>query len=465
MPSPVAQTSKQTARQELARRTGGLLRGTTTAAGDTLTAVDSGNAGEGDGRYDDQFIVLGGGTYTGHYRKLSKASPDPAYISSSGTYTWRRALAGASGSGVAYDVYPFDPTFYTSALRQAAAKVQLRPVTWHFTTHDDSRQVFSLPDPVQKVRRLTVDTHATEEVDEDFASLSGWTNVSGSGQVSSGRFSFVAVTNANLVVQSSDPLLPDGYVEFLSSGDVDADYDILGGVFRYINSTNFLVVRFTDADKIGVYREGTGTAISDASFTTVSGTQYKTAVRFVGSHIEVWVNDVQRLDFNLTAADAKYLAGTNVGIYEAVSGSPNTLASLDDFRAHSISNELGVSQWAYEKPTLSLESYYGDNRLLHVDGLAPFSQPAIDTTDGQLTSDTTAVLECAVDSNDISWELLMNYAVAFLYRIAAFPGNMPSEQERQKYKSQAADAFEFAERQYSVYALQKVKTTLRGYRY
>lgn len=467
MPLTIASATKQNGRQELARRTGGMVRGTTTAAGGTTTAVDSGVAGEGDGFYDDHFLLLTGGTYSGYYRKVSKAAPDPAYISSTGTFTWRRVLPGASGSGSTYEVYPFDPTWYTQALREAAVKVQLRPVRAYISTHQPANtgslaHVFTLPDHLQRVRRVEV--AGREAVVDDFASLSGWTDVSGTAQVSSGRFSWATDANGNLAVRSSDPELTDGYMEFVCSGDVDTDYDIIAGVFRYIDSTNYLLVRFSSDDLIAVYVAGNATPLSSATFVTTSGSDYKIGVSWVGSRIQVWVNGTQYLDFTLAAAETKYLAGTNIGFLESLSGAPNTEASVDNLRAYSLVDGIHVPLWDFERPQLTLENHYGGYLLL-VHGYAPFSQVAIDTADGILTTDTTATIECAADAEDPVWELLMNYAVAFLYRTASFPGNIASEKQRAIYEGKAKTAWAWAESQYHSYAPQRVKTELRGVRY
>lgn len=478
MPSPVAQTSKQAARQDLARRTTGMVRGTTTGAGTNATAVDSGMAGFGDDYFNDRYILLTSGTYSGHYRPISD------YTSSSGTFTWLRVLAGGSGSGVTYEVYPFDPTWYTQALREACQFVRLRPVRWSFSpwTPDDNGQTphtFSMPSSLERLRALRVDIHGTEEVDDEFnrANSSGgpggdWTAGVGTWGISSNKLYSVSDADLDVVVQSSNPYLYNGWMQAVVEGTMESatDFRTPSLVFRYLDATNFLTVGLVtvgSTESVILTRLNNGSApaspIASAAVALTNGSQYEVTVRWVGQKVEVWVDGVQYLDVTLSETERKYENGGNVGMYLAKAGSPGTNARVDRFRAHQVTDTMSVPLWSYEKPILRLERGYNPSYLLHAEGEAPFTQPALDTTDGQLTSDSTSVIECSI--TDPTWELIMLYAEAALYDIAAHPGNMPSEQERAKYRELANARFDRAERAYGRFRPQRQPLSLTGYRY
>lgn len=457
-----------------------MVRGTTSGAGSTTTAVDSGHAGWGDDYYKDRYILLTSGTYSGHYRPVS------GYTSSSGTFTWLRALAGGSGSSVTYEVYPFDPTWYTQALREAALKVQLRPLRWTWAPklpldQGHARYVHSLPDVFRSVRTLRRDATSTEVVDDDFtradASTPGgvWANGVGTWGISGNKLYCVSDTDLDVVVQSSDPQLYDGYMSALVEGTygaAGADFRVPSLVFRYLDSNDFLtcgLVNLSGTDSLVLSRmvAGSSTTIASAAVALTDARQYQVAVRWVGSHVEAWVDGAQYLDVTLSETERKYYAGGNVGVYLAKNGTPGSnITFVDDFRAHRISDTVSVmGEWHFDKPDLMLDRWYSDAVLLHAAGSGPFSTVAIDTTDGQLTSDTTAVIECAADSEDPVWELLMSYATAFLYRLASVPGNMPSEQDAMRYKDLARTAWEFAESQMTQYKPSRAPLELRGVRW
>uniref|UniRef100_A0A6M3L6S3 Uncharacterized protein n=1 Tax=viral metagenome TaxID=1070528 RepID=A0A6M3L6S3_9ZZZZ len=105
---------RQKFNEEIAGRDG-WRTGTTTGAGSSTTAADTVLADKGDDFYNDtHFILLTSGTYA------TKIRPVSDFTSTGGIVTWTAALAGASGSGVTYELSIFHPDDVKRCLNAAA---------------------------------------------------------------------------------------------------------------------------------------------------------------------------------------------------------------------------------------------------------------------------------------------------------------------------------------------------------
>lgn len=454
MLSAVAQTTKQTGMQELARRTTGMVAGTTTGAGSSTTAVDSGMAGFGDRHFAGWWILLTSGTYSGHFRQIDD------YTSSTGTFTWLRALAGGSGSSVTYELYKHDPRWLTQAMRDAvqwAYPALSRPMTLRLNSWTpDSRGVhpyiYKLPTVLDRVRMVEIDDCITEEVDEEFTSgLGSLAATTGSWAAASGKMSSTSDNDLDVIIAASNPDLYDGWAQAVVEGTYGAaadDYRTPAIVFRYLDASNFLAVGLVhdgtnESVSLSRISGGTATTITSAAFALTDGRQYELTVQWVGWRVEVWVDGVQYIDATLTETERKYENGGQVGIYLAKSGSPGTAAYVDRFRAHRIALQQSLTDWGFERGILRTNHAYSDARLLTVHGMAPISAPALDTTEGQMASLTTSVYECAI--TDPEWELIMKYASAVLYSLASAPGNALNQADRDDWRQRASDAFGVAQ--------------------
>lgn len=82
--------------------------------------------------------------------------------------------------------------------------------------------------------------------------------------------------------------------------------------------------------------------------------------------------------------------------------------------------------------------------VITIEGRTLLSQLTEDTTYGTLDSDTTAKLEIKTD--DPAWELLVQYALSFLYEAASQPMGGGDPSDRAEYGRAAAAALQEAER-------------------
>lgn len=477
MLSAIARTTKQAGRQELARRTHGLVTGTTTGAGNTLTAVDSGNAGMGDRYFDHWWLLLGGGTYTGHYR------PIDTYTSSTGTFAWLRALAGASGASVAYELYKFNPSWYTQALREAVHLVGglvRRPCTYYLTgvhpvtgsgtrSNAPARRVYALPSHIQTIESVERADLACYEMSDTFtrsdaAGTPGdrWVaQGSATWGISSGRLYSSSDTDGDQVHVTA--ALVNGWLRAELAGTMESSsaYRTPCIKFRELDTDNYLYVRLikngSGVEQVQLHKVEGGTdskataALDAATVALTDGYLHEVTVRFVDRRIDVWVDGVQYIEHTLTTGEREFLGEDygNFGFRLDKAGSPGTDARIDNLAAYHITPTSSLlSNWNYDRPFLELEAPIAESHPLTVRGMAPLTQPVQDTTPEVIASDTTAVLEISIPtdgSTDPEWELLMAYAEAALYRIASNVGNLPLVADRDEMKLQANRAFEFAE--------------------
>lgn len=437
---------------------GQLYAGTTTSAGNAggTTGIDSAL-----GNFDaDRFLnwwLLRDATL--EYRRIS------ASATSTGAMTWLVAMATQFGSGAAYQLFKFDPSLVTRAIQAAIVTAYndrkvFRPANGFIVPNQPGvgeRNVYALPssiDTVWGVRRLA----GSQKFFADFATYSGFTDVMGTGSVSSGAFVFTTSADGNLVVLTSDPNLRDGYVSLDHAGDNDADFDVLCPVFRYIDSANYLWVRTVNdgsTDEVQLMRRSVGvdSEVAAVAFSTTSATRYRTEVYYVGRRVQVWVDGRQYLDHLLSHDDIKYLNGTNVGIRESKSGAPGTAAAAEDFRCHAVQDGwLDVRDWKQDGELLvyggrGTAPGLGSDGLLYVMGGAPLTQPGSDTSTkvgaGTLNAaDATDVMEIA--SSDPAFRTFLRYVEHHLYLMLSRPGVVDDADEAAGWERAAAQALTIA---------------------
>ena len=461
MPTIVPSSSVADVRTALLQEVqGAAYNGTTTSAGAAggTTGIDSGLTNFEDDRFLNWWLLRDG---TREYRKISDFAP------STGTLTWLVAMAAQFSGSLTYQLFKFDPSLVTKAIDLAidtafAAGRIYKPLTGFIVPNSPGtgeRNIMALPAGFTQVWRVRYDGGGTQKVADSFSTHSGWTDVAGVSQVASGRFSFTTSADLNLAVRTTDADLRDGYVSCLTLGDTDAAFDVLCPAFRYIDSSNFLFVRLvndgsTHEVQLMKLDGGSATELNAATFSTTSGTDYLVEVYYVGPRVQVWVNGTQYIDHLMSAANLKYLNGTNVGIVESKSGSPGTAATLDDFRAHSVQSVLmDVRDWTQDGDYL----VYGERGpapalsstgLLYLQGGARLTKPATDTGAsvgaGTLNAaDATDVMEIA--STDPAWKTFLRYVEGHLYLMISRPGMIDDAQEAAGYEKAAAQAFRMAD--------------------
>lgn len=440
---------------------GALYSGTTTSAGSAggTTGVDSALGVFENDRFLNWWLLRDA---TREYRRIS------ASAESTGTLTWLVAMGTQFGNGAAYQLFKFDPSLVTRAIQAAIVtsyndRAVFRPANGFIVPNQPGvgeRNVYALPSSIDRVwgvRRLA----GSQKFYDDFATYAGWTNVSGTGSVSSGVFVFTAVADTNLVVRTTDPNLRDGYVSLDVAGDTDAAYDVLCPVFRYIDSSNYLWVRLvTDAsanEEVQLMRrsDGSDTEVASALVSLTEAVRNRIEVYYVGRRVQVWVDGKQYLDHLLSINDIKYLNGTNVGIRESTTGSPSVTAAADDFRCHAVQGEwLDVRDWKQDGDLLVYGSRgtapgLGSDGLLYVMGAAPLTQPGSDTSGavgaGTLNAaDATDVLEIA--SSDPAYRTFLRYVEHHLYLMLSRPGVIDDADEAAGWERAAAQALAIARR-------------------
>ena len=278
-----------------------------------------------------------------------------------------------------------------------------------------------------------------------------WTASAGTWGVTGERL--YSVTDADADFITWDALLRDGYLQYTLTGTTNHDtvyrtpslaFRIRKDYLEAIDTTTCLLVRLLGTSTLAYVDlrkndGGTEESLATAAQTTVNGTYYVTGVEFEGTLVRVWVNGVQLLQHQLVGSDVKYLDYDSVGVRLDKAGSPATAARVDDFFAYSVHNRRSVSNWGQsgDRLTLSLSSP-SSNYLYTIEGSAPLSALAADTTQGTIASDSTAALE--IQTTDPAYQLLIDMARLCLFEHAAQPGNTADLETRSSYAAAAQAA-------------------------
>lgn len=462
MPSLTAQTTKATAREALMRRvqgevTAGAATGNGNAGGTTFP--DTGMSTYGDDFYNDWYVLLTSGTYVGQWRKVAD------FTQSTGTFTVDRAFGGQVASGVTYQVYKHNPGWYTEALRLAAAlsypgvhkPADFLVVPDEYEVGQQGTPSFYVPPTaVRDVWGVKVDTGSVlvedwfTRADSTSAPGNGWEASSGDTYgISSNRLYCVSNADGDICLRSDTGLLFNGFIQCDLAGTLNhaSTYSAPALIFRYVDASNYMYVRLQGtSSQVQLHQVVAGTdtkassALASATLTLADATTYRVQVVFRDLRVQVWVDGVQYIDYTVTGNGLGLMRGGNHGMRLDKANSPATAATWDNYRAHALGLLRPVGQWRWEPPFIKLGAPHHRSHVLHVDGTAPLTGPALDTTYGTLATDTTAVLELA--TTDPAWELFLTHAERALYEIAARPGNVAATDDRNLMAQNAAEAMQ-----------------------
>lgn len=409
-------------------------QGTTTSAGSTTTAIDSGLVNMQPDFFRGKFLLCESGTQSGLFRPITDFTP------STGTITVAPAFTGAVATSVTYSIFTFNPALFTLAANEAIRK--LNPTVCRFEQDylivESGRTVYEVPRGMDRVRWVgqASGQKVRDKFDRADSTTSiggGWTATSGTWGISSERGYSVTDADGDLITQDIDA--QDGYIECIVRGDMTAaDYRVPTLVFRLVedytgaipaaSARDYLVVELRNAlVDLRKVDAGTESSITTAVVTSSDGTDYRLGVLFQGTRIRVFLDYVEVLTHELIGPNYKFLAGKRAGIRWDVSGAPTVAARFDDYRAYAIPSAGYVEHHDWQQSPDGRELFFGNlgrstglgtERILRVEGTAPLTALADDTTYGTIASDTTAVLEIA--TTDASWGLLVEAVRAECYR-------------------------------------------------
>ena len=460
MPTSIANVTKATARQELAWRVGSWWNTSTTGAGTTTTGIFASLIGFGDDYFDDVwFLLLTSGTNAGEWRRIT------GFTSSTGTITVVTAFTNAVASGVTAEIHKFPPHLFTLAVNEGsllAYPAVNRPVYNHLLG-ESGVYSYGVPRNMRDVIRVLRELTASEDVDDNFdradsATTAGsdYTAQAGTFGISSNELYSVTDADADLLTRrppQRDPDISDGVWEVVVRGTLNSAtvYRSPALVFRYVDSSNYLVVRLRNAlVDLRKVDGGTESSLDTEAITTTDGVDYKIRVQAIDSWIRVWVDDVERITYELLGTDTKYNGYDTYGFRLDKGGSPATAARWDDSRVHKIVPAEEVRDWEQLAGRRSIRigprsspPYMNADRFLILEGRQTLSALGADTTYGTLATDSTAVLE--IEVTDPAWEVLMAYAAYALYRTASQPHEGGELTTRQEYLQKAQEWLQTAE--------------------
>lgn len=430
-------------------------------------------AGAGTDHYVDMWLLCTDGANAGEFRRIT------GYTSASGTFTVGRAFTAQVASGVNIQVHAFQPDLYTWAFNRAIQKAypQVSRIYEGYTLVDADRMQWGVPRDIRHVYQVLYESRDSEDFSDMFARANsatdpgtGWTATAGTWGVTSERLYSVTDANADHLTHNPDqPELWDGLIEAIVRGTLNSGttYRSPALTFRIfedrseaIDTNNYLLVRLLNgAVDLRKVDGGTESSLDTESITTSDGVDYLVRVLFVGNRIRVWVDDVERITYELLGLNLKYAhEGRRVGIRWDVGGSPATAARVDNYRCHRLVPFRQIPDWSQEGDGRTLRipalgRFSGmvsgpqmalprDNnvkqRWLKIVGTSPLTLMASDTTNGTLASYSTAVLE--LETTDPAWQVLLNYAVIELYNYVmqfAYEGD-PEDLSRLALRAQQA---------------------------
>lgn len=99
---------------------GGCKTGTTTAAGDSTSVIDTTNFTDSDlnaNYYDHHYLIMTSGDRSGQVRRVS------SYSGSAGDFTLSDALTGAPGSSATFEIHAYDPAELNNAINRVLPRL------------------------------------------------------------------------------------------------------------------------------------------------------------------------------------------------------------------------------------------------------------------------------------------------------------------------------------------------------
>lgn len=448
--------------------------GTTTSAGNAggTTVVASAFIGDGTDLHVNKWIAPTSGTSAGQFRQVS------AFTDASGTFTVRNAFSAQIASGVTFDLYTFSPLDFVKAINAAIRKSsgalfrQYQGYVITDTALNAARTGLGVPRGIVKASRLLMENTSSKVMEDHFAraastaSIGGeWTATTGTWGVTGERGYSVTDADADLITYDAD--LPDGMLEILVRGTLASAttyrapvlcFRLLEDYLGAIDTNNYLMLRLrataTNAGGAIDLRKmdaGTESSLTEVAVTSSDGVDYIVRVRFEGSRIHVWVDDVELITYELLGLNMKYLEGKRVGVRWDKGGAPATAARIDNFRAHRIVPFSDLRDWGQSSdlrtirvPAMGRHRLLLPDRYCLVEGTAPLSLLTESATAGDLVdaTDTAAVLQ--LTTTEDAYALLVAAAKKEMYELSSQPGGSfdgdESDQARYAQAKQQAEA-------------------------
>ena len=317
---------------------------------------------------------------------------------------------------------------------------------------------------MDRLMRLMEDGQTSEELRDYFDRTASTTDPGSKWTASSGTWGVTAEslyspgdTDADLLLAATNPQVHNGVLQFVVRGDTTAShFRVLSGLFRYEDTSNYLLVRVVNGQvDFRKMAGGTESSLATGTLTTTEDVDYVVRVMFDGSWVDVWVDDVQYIHHELLGTDLKYLgydeSGTgtfgNAGFRLDKTGSPSLAATatlVRDYFLHTIVTRVERGDWtrSYDGRMITLNTFnrghtVQEGRMLWLEGLAPLTQLAADTTFETLSSDSTPTLE--IQTTDDAYEILVEYAAYYVLRAAGRLGNTNDDQQRKEYVERSAE--------------------------
>lgn len=471
MPQQTASATKANARQAVAQDMRAYDFGTTTSAGNAggTTLVASAYIGDETDLHVNKWILITSGSNNGEFRQVS------AFTNASGTFTVRNAFTAQVASAVTFQIYTFKPSDFTLAVNKATRNNPdslFRPYYGYMiadAANNAARKTLGVPRDIVRAVRLFMEDRPSRVLEDFFnranstTSIGGeWTATTGTWGVTSERGYSVTDANADLITYDPGDL-QDGTLEILLRGTLASAtvyrvpvlcFRILEDYLGAIDTNNYLCLRLRatatntgGAIDLRKVDGGTESSLTETAVTTSDGTDYVVRVRFEGNRIRVWVDDVELITYELQGLNLKYLEGVRVGVRWDTGGAPATAARFDNVRVHKIVPFREIHDWEQSSdlrtirvPALGQHNLLLADRFCMIEGVAPLSLLAADTTAGALASDATAALE--ITTTEAAWRLLIALAKQEMYRSAAETGGTwdGEESDQALYAQKALEA-------------------------
>ncbi len=462
MPSAVSVVTKAVARQALSERLNDWWLTETTNTGNVgkTTAVSSSLIGQGDNAVADKYQLITEGTNNGEWRLITTSENDD------GTTTAILAYTAQVASSTTWELHTFPPAMLHRAINLAitdAYPAVYRPITG-FALGVNGQAWYNTPRAMQDILRVSVMVQ-DKVVKDDFNRS---TNASTAGTDYTASVGTWGIVDQKLYSESDDDgdllyrdvEIKDGLWQATVAGSLDSDTDYRSPVLVFRKDADdadtYLGVRLRN-NLVQLLRvsNGTTTVLSSAALTTSNGVDYIVRVWAVGAWVRVFVDSVEYISYQLLGTDAKYANYDQAGFRLDKGGTPSSSARWNDWRVHKAGNFVEISDFEQAPDRrafrLGAAGYTPDlqnESLIVIEGRAPLTVLPADTlagtTYGDVGDDSTATLEIATD--DPAWQLLLDYAVARLYRLAAQPGSPFSPDDRAMYAAAAQAELANAER-------------------
>lgn len=476
MPTPIATISKATARQALAQRSGTWWELETSSTGNVgkTTAVTAALIGQGDNGVANKYQLLTEGTNDGEWRMITTSENDD------GTTTAIVAYTAQVASSMTWELHTFPPSMLHRAINLAimdAYPAVYRPVTG-FLLAVNNQTWYGTPRNMRDILRVSV-LNQGKQVTDDFNRTASTTSAGSDYTASVGTWGIVdqklysaSDDDGDLVIR--DVEIKDGLWQARIAGTMDSDTDYRTPVLVFRKDADdadtYLGVRLRN-NLVQLLRvsNGTTTVLDSAAMTTSNGVDYIVQVWAVGPWIRVFVDGVERVNHQLLGTNLQYINFDQAGFRLDKGGTPSSSARMNDWRVHEAQDFVEVPDFeqsgdrrAFRLARSGYIPSLTSGTIIMVEGRAPLSELPADTiegwTYGDVGDDSTATLEITTD--DPAWSLLLDYALARLYRLAAQPGSPFSPDDRAMYSGAAAGELQNAERRKALVAMPRPRKLL-----